>query len=179
MTFLSAIRLAVAPIGASALLAGCGFSSSNAASSTPPSTTTKPPVTVTVTHSVPVTKTVTITQSPAATGHDALNPKASTNVSTPVPLIIKGMTNATTGSTISVGYNATTHYQWGLFSLTLWVFGNPAGSYTMPYWSTNANGTYAFQLPMALNTMTVRIIAQFLGPQGKIVTEYGPMFTVR
>lgn len=64
-----------------------------------------------------------------------------------------------------------------LFSLTLWVFGNPQGSYTTLYW--NVGATYTFSFPMALNQATVRVIAQFIGPHGEIRTEYGPDFTVK
>ncbi len=163
-------RTVAASLLATAVLAGCGTAPS-AASSTPPSKTSQPPVTVTVTH--------TVIAPPASTGIGAFNPNAPTNIASPVPLTIQGMSYATATSTITVGYNFSAYYQWSLFSLTLWVFGNPEGSYTQGYWNAgNTGGDYTFQPPMALQNTTVRVIAQFLGPKGQIVTEYGPKFTV-
>jgi len=165
------VRVGAASLLTATILAGCGVASSKAAASTPPSKTSQAPATVTVTHTV---------RPPTPTGIGAFSPTAPTNISTPVPLTIQGASTAKAGlSSITFGYNFATYYQWNLFSLTLWVFGNPEGSYTMLYWNANNNGTYTFQFPMALANTTVRVIAQFVGPHGQIVTEYGPEFTVR
>ncbi len=176
-------RLGLVPVITAIVLVGCGSTPSKAVSSTPPSKSSQPPVTVTVTDSVPIKQTTTIqpsSPSAALSSNGAFNPNAPTNLSSPVPLSIQGSTGAAAGvSSITVGYSQAAYYQWNLFSLTLWVFGNPPGSYTQSYWTMNNNGTYTLGLPMALARTSVRVIAQFLGPQGQIVAEYGPTFTVR
>ena len=180
--FWSLTRTVAAFLLATGFLAGCGAASSHAALSPSLSKTGRTPTIVTVTHSIPVTKTVIITRTvqPSTSARpETPNPNAPTNVTTPVPLTIQGMANASPLSSITVGYNINTDYQWNLFSLTLWVLDNPGGSYTLPYWTVTRSGAYSFIPPMALQNTTDRIIVQLIGSHGQIVTEYGPIFHIR
>lgn len=129
----------------------------------------------------PVSSAASSTGSPSATliGHWSLMaPSVPPHDVSPVPLSFHGLTQAAASQTIAVSYPFAHYYTWQIWSIALWDYGNPGGSYATTYWGTNASGAETFVIPMALQNTRDRIIVQFLGPQGQLVTETSPVFVI-
>lgn len=105
-------------------------------------------------------------------------PSAPAHDTSPVPLSFHGLTQAAASETIAVSYSFAHYYTWQIWSIALWDYGNPGGSYATTYWGTNASGAETFVIPMALQNTRDRIIVQLLGPQGQLVTETSPVFVI-